>query len=94
MAAVPCPVLPPAVSGQLCLSFVQLWAAPSRTIHGSSARGWLTGTGVMPMDTVTPCAEGSVQHEPAESGGESARLPVHRPKLGKAFSFNISASVS
>lgn len=52
----------PAVSGQLCLSSVQLWAAPSSTSHGSSARGLAGRDRVMPMDTETPLCRGAVSN--------------------------------
>lgn len=100
MAAVPCPVLvlPPAVSGQQCLSFLQLWAALSSTSHSSSARelaGTGTGTGVMPMDTGTHLCRGAAPNtSQLSSPGESTQLSLHSPKLGKAILFNISASVS
>lgn len=94
MAAVPCPVLvlPSAVREQQCLSCSSGQPLPAAAMAAGLAG---TGTGVMPMDTVTPLCRGAVSNtSQLSSPGESTQLPLHSPKLGKAILFNISASVS
>lgn len=69
---------PSCFCGQLCLSCSSGQPLPAAAIAAGLAG---TGTGVMPMDTVTHLCRGAVSNtSQLSSPGESSQLPLHSPQ--------------